>query len=1053
MSALEFQEGELEEILIYEDLFLEYFNAFLALPAFPVRLFYDRLTGNVRELDGVLQDNLGEYGANDLQRERTMYWMRQERLSLFRKSSLYLQYKLAKLLLRPLEDPQPVSRYGIRGYSRQTNSAALSTSYSSTAPHPLSSHSILPERSVGLVRRLPSRVHSTPAASGYESETYMLSLLEEYRDVIMSLYQPLDSHILDDGLYTSFNYSETRECDAQDSPAFQNQTDPPVLPADIEDARTEARDMEWTDSEQGMEWTDIYTITEEEEDFLKQHNLTKATLQQLKEEALSTRVGMGVFISFLQGTLGSHLLHFWMDCEEFKEKSVDLEINHSPEDARHLCVHLFRIIQNKYRLYLSPECQEQIRLGQQNWGPSYHALRRSQYDALRRLRSYWIPRFFIHQQRQHLIRHEKSKKLESISPENSDIRPDLMDSAIGGTRLLLTPGQRGSDNAMTSTSHQGAHWSTKSCSKSPLDKLVPALKNDRGAGGVFMYYLQRFEPQQNAQIFLLWQELSEYGDWGPGPGTSGSQRRVIGRNGDTYPPSSIPHADAGYVYTEHTDRTQLSDLASAGRWALAALCDPWIRFLNYDITVFLKYCVPASYNKMEETETSAMTSGQNRTNKDKRQRALTYEDNKKIRRKKDRLMVPGPVTGYLSQSQQELPLEMLQHKAVYRAYRKVVQETEEPQTLKILDIFHALQSNKDRKMLGLIQKVLELDDIQNPQLQVLRKHLTNDLSKGRISSLSIKQATVFLSTLLASSFNTFWGEMLGRLKDYGVEQSGNEAWARLEPIIQALTTKMILKRLHGQRSDVFYPARMQPSVEDISAFNRALQLASQGWPTPEVLHFLRYLQAHGPQEGLPLLENNLLCCLEVQKYKNSHHSMPDRGLLRRKVNVIKERFLLPQTNPVLQLSPELLETAMQVAASAAHADLPSASIFNQLQESLSDSLLPFWAGFRKTWLMRSPASAQRVPLLRAQQMLRRRLALFQLDETPRRTFHLPPVQHPPEQEPPSMVTFSFSITHGVTLKEKSLPGRDSETPPDSRRTPQPGVLPPKSTTPPADING
>ncbi|XP_063774946.1 uncharacterized protein LOC134910619 isoform X2 [Pseudophryne corroboree] len=1052
MTAPEFLEAELEEILIYEDLFLEYFNAFLALPAFPVRLFYDRLIGNVRELDGVIQVNAPGYGANDLQRERTLYWLKQERLSLFRKSPLFLEYQLAKLLLRPLEDPQPVSRYGIRGYSRQTNSAALSTSYSSVAPHQLISHSVLAERSAGLIRRLPNRVYSTPAASGYESETYILSLLEQYRDVLMRLYQPLGPQILDGGLYTSFAYSGTRESNATAPLAMPNQLDPPVHPTDPDDARmsTQTGDVERAISDQHMEWTemeDIYTITEEEDIFLKQHNLTPTTLQQLKEEALSTREGMVMFISFLQGTLGSHLLHFWMDCEEFKETSIDLEINHSPENARQQCVHLFRSIQNKYQSYLSPECQEQIRLCQQNWGPSYHALRRSQYDGLRRLRSYWIPRFLIHRQRHHRLRQKTEKrKLESTSLENSDVLPDVLDSAT-----------------MTSmSSHQETHWSKMICSQSPLDKLIPALKNDREAGGIFMYYLKRFEPQQYTQIFLLWQELSACGEWGPEEGDSSCQQEVIGTSTDAYPLASIPLAGTSCVYPKQIDPalggSPLSDLASAYRWTLAALCDPWIRFLNYDITMFLKFCVPVSYKKTQESETSAVSASQKRTNKDKRLRGLNYEDNKKkFRRKKDRrTMMPGLVTGYVAQSQEDLhtALEMLQQRAVYKAYRRVVQETEEPQTLKVLDIFHALQHKKEnRKLLGLIQKVLEMDGIQNPQLQVLRKHLTNDLSKGKISNLSVEQATFFLSTLLAASFNKFWSEMLGRLKDYGVEQSGNEGLARLEPIIQALTTKMVLKRLHGQKSNMFHPVQMQPSAEDISAFTRALQLASQGWPTPEVLHFLRYLQAHGPQEELPLLDNNLLCCLEVQKYKNSHHSMPDRGLLKRKVNVIKERFLSPQANPVLQLSPELAEATLREAEAAAQAELPPVSIFNHLHDALSDTLLPFWAGFQKTWLMRSPASAQRAPLLRAQQMLRKRLALFQLDEKPLRTFHLPPIQQPPEKEPPSTVTFSFSISHGITLKENSVQGGDAETPirPDSRTRSQAEALPPITTSSPEGI--
>lgn len=57
----------------------------LSSQAFPVRIFYDRLTGNVRDLDGTLKDQPLEYGASDLQRETTLLWLRQERLLLFRR--------------------------------------------------------------------------------------------------------------------------------------------------------------------------------------------------------------------------------------------------------------------------------------------------------------------------------------------------------------------------------------------------------------------------------------------------------------------------------------------------------------------------------------------------------------------------------------------------------------------------------------------------------------------------------------------------------------------------------------------------------------------------------------------------------------------------------------------------------------------------------------------------------------------------------------------------------------------------------------------------------
>ncbi|KAM3930865.1 uncharacterized protein RB166_004336 [Leptodactylus fuscus] len=1031
VPALDVHETELEELLIYDDLFLEYFNAFLALPAFPVRIFYDRLTGNVCDLDGISQDDPDVYGASDLQRETTLFWLRQERLPLFRKSLLYIEYKLTKLLVRPLEDPQPASRYGIRGYSRQTNSVALSTSHGSTGPQQFSAPSVWPEELPVTAGRFPSRVHSTPAAPGYDSDPYRLSLLQQYGDTIMRLCQPPDPQVVDDDLYAAITHSEITVPRFPESPDLQLRIEATAWAEDQRDTR-DPTDVVWSNGDRGTDTED--NLTEEEENFVKQHNLTMSTLQQLKEEALSSRAGLGRFLHFLQDTQGIHMFRFWMDCEAFKEQSVDLEVNHSPEDARHLCVHLFRDIQNKYQHHLSPECQEQIRLCQQSRGPSYHALRRSQYDALRRLRSYWIPRFLIHQQKRSPVSLTDHTGVKSDSTSHPSL---ITDPAIGDGSV--TPRMIEGDTIFRPLVDQEGPSSSLS------GRMISALKNDAQAGGTFLHYLNRFETPKTTQIFLLWQELNEYGEWGPGQNDSAPCQC---QGPAVYPQSSVTRAGESCLHCGNGDPVmgrsdlsegiQVADLGSTYHLALAALREPWIRFLKYDIAMFLRYCVPLSHNKSQELGSTGYEERKpkpKRLYKENREKGLHFGGSKKVKKRKDPLMVPGFTTGpgHLDQDP-NIPLEMLQHKAIYKAYKKLIQETEEPQTMMILEMFHALQCNKeDHKVLGLIQKVLELDAIQNPQLQGLRKHLTSEISKGAIKSSSIEQVTRFLGMLLAVSFNRFWGEMSNRLKEYGVEQSENGGWTRLEPILLAISTKMVMKRLHGRRNDTYHPAQLLPGVDDGDSFHQALEMAAQGWPTPEVLHFLKYLQTHGPPEGLPLLENNLLCCLELRKYKNAHHAMPDRGLLKKKVHVIKERFLLLRENPGLQLSPEHMEAALRdtETAEAAHSDLPSISLFDHLHDRLSDSLLPFWAGFRKAWAARSPASAQRVPLLRVQQMLRKRLALFEVEETPLRTFHLPPVQQNFNKTTPSMVTFSFSMTNGLTLKES---GAETTDPLACRRT-------------------
>ncbi|KAM4770814.1 LOW QUALITY PROTEIN: uncharacterized protein WCC33_002572 [Rhinophrynus dorsalis] len=1098
----EVQEDELEEILIYEDLFLEYFNAFLALQAFPVRLFYDRLTGKAQELDGLLQDKSQGYGATDLQREKTLSWLRKERLPLFRRSPLYLEYKLAKLLLRPLEEPRPISRYSIHGYSRQSDRAALSSlpSHPSTADHQHCDSSIQPERVLGPIFRIPSRTRSTPAAPGYLSESYRQSLLEQFGNVTLKLY---GLHTQDSPVFSSCVDSEAlheNDYDTEESSPLQCQIIPINVPAErAEIGRTEA---ELSSEDPGIAWHDVnedYNTTDEEEMFLQEHNLTWTSIQQLKEEALRTREGMGRFTDFLQNTLGFYLLHFWLDCEEFKDCSVDLEASPSSEEARHMSIHLFRSIQNKYQLHLSPECQEQIRTSQQNWGPTFQALRRSQYDALRRLRSYWIPRFLIHQLRPQPVRPrtDTRDKLKVPYLVDSDTEPSINGSTrlSDPSRLCTQTIRKSTDpikqehglvkiqtgpkplsiidsNPEARTTGRILQPAREELQQSSLPRMVTALQNDREAGGTFQHFLRRFETSQKSQAFLLWQELSGYSEWGLEDGDCLCPRQVTNHNSEdhlhTVSSHSTDNSSESRVHCQ-MDRCcepfgaggiQLSDLGSAGRLALVALWEPWIRFLQYDIALFLEYCVPATPHETQDLEgpkRNPRKTGKKRTKKDRSHVTFNFKgDKRNLHKRKELSILPGQVSSH-GNDQQFNPgssVEMLQHRVIFKVYRKAIQDTEEPELLKVLEILHALRvSKRDKKILGLMQKVLVFNKIQSPLWKALRKRLSAEILKGRISSSCIEETVDFLGSLLAESFGQFWSEMTGRLKDFGVEQTGNEDWARLEPVLQVVTNKMVLKRLHGRKTNVFHPAQAPPSKEDIAAFHQAMQLAAQGWPTPQVLHFLRYLQTHGPAEGLNCLENNLLCCLEVQKYKNAHHGMPDRGLLRRKVQVIRERFLLPQTNPLLQLSPDLLQNYLHDTEAAATSDLPPLSIFDPLQESLFDSLLPFWAGFQKTWLIRSPSSAQRVPVLRVQQMLRKRLALFELEEAPMKTFHLPPIHHSPERTTPSTVTFSFSMSRGLTVKENNMQekGSHTPTPSGSQRTSPVCEPPPESRLSPDTI--
>ncbi|XP_018118263.2 uncharacterized protein LOC108716562 isoform X2 [Xenopus laevis] len=937
-------------------------------------------------------------------------------------SPLYLEFKFARLLLQPLEDPHPLSRFGICGYSRQSNGTGLSSlpnnppnaghQQSHPSPNTESHQSHSPSAPIRLMPRIMNHTQSAPAGSGYILGGYPSPLLEQHKNIVLNLYKH--------GTCEDFNPdSTTQSCHLQECSVGAGTATP------LDSFPTEDLEMTRTEGQCQCEWDimdEPYSTSEEEEIFLQQHNLTRNSLQHLKEQSLGTREGLGRFITFLEDTLGIHLLHFWMDCEEFRERVSETEASPNPEETRHLSAHLYRFIQNKYLPYLTAECQEQIRLSQQNWGPTFPALRRSQYDALRRLRSYWVPRFLIHQK---LSLH---RRLDLISPYTETIESEPQIQLGPNKQSPGTTGRGTEGGKNTST------WTGLQCGSSHsslVQRMIRALMSDCQAGSPFLHFLSRFDSQKRTQMFLLCQALAERDIRGSEDDDSSWEIQMPKYRDPIWQEGSLEYVAEFWEHLDHA-AGDMQSLAwgSIGWMELGALCESWLCFLRYDVAQFLEHCVP-TLNQDPKTSLDLSPRGDThkRTKKGKASRAVHFREGKpKHQRKTVSFIQQGQDEAVCGYPINEPPdsLEMLENKAVYKVYRKVIQDTEEPATLKALETLQALKGTTGgRKMLRLVEEVLELESIQRPLLKGLRKRLVSDLLKARVSSPSLEGVIDYLHSCLSQSFGQFWEEMVKRLKECGVDQPGNENWARLEPILQVFANKMIMSRLHGTRTIPQHSAQAQPTSEDKTTFRQALYLASQGWPTSEVLHFLSYLQTHSAQEGHSLLENNLLCCLEVQKYKNAHHAMPDQGLLRTKVRVIRERFLLPHPNHLLELDPHRLQAYLQESEAALVMDQPSLSIFDGLQDSLCGPLLPFWAGFRKLWLLRSSASARRKPVLRAQQILHKRLAQFESAETPLKTFHLPPVQHSS-----SMVSFSFSISHGVTVKEnqdlQSIPASPAE---------------------------
>ncbi|KAL8185649.1 UNVERIFIED_CONTAM: hypothetical protein K2H54_056651 [Gekko kuhli] len=325
----------------------------------------------------------------------------------------YLEYKLAKLLICPLDENYPESRYELGGYSRQSDNAAVSSipSHPSTARQPtrLPSHVLL---------RFPSQTRSSPACLGRFtrfSGQIPIQISMEFPGILSLGQFPVTEHLSRLQFQSQLSDSSVERRNGRLMSGSTTDDELVVSPVPLSRAALSSLpDQELTELQ--MDWScekkfseprevlqfDLNDANNPEEGQLDpclSYDFSSADLQQLKEALLGTKAGMNSFREFLHGTLGIYLLDFWTDCEDFMEQIRHLEASASPQETQLFSFSALRSIQAKYKLTVPPASQEPFGEAAGIQETAFAALNRKQYDALRRLRSYWVPRFLIHYQR------------------------------------------------------------------------------------------------------------------------------------------------------------------------------------------------------------------------------------------------------------------------------------------------------------------------------------------------------------------------------------------------------------------------------------------------------------------------------------------------------------------------------------------------------------------------------------------------------------------------------------------------------------------------------
>ncbi|KAK9411900.1 hypothetical protein NXF25_003075 [Crotalus adamanteus] len=991
----------LEELLIYDDIFLDFFNAFLALPVFPLRLQYNRLTGRLQELDGFLLESprhLAEkpssscYGATDAERERALSWLAQERFLPFQRTVYYLEYKLAKLLVCPLDENYPVERYAIRGYSRQSDSTAAS----SIPSFPSTNRASPGVRRDVLIRR-PSQTRSTPAYLDHfakSSDQMSLDVFLELSDILsfgQSQFEEYPSRLQlsrlrpDTGIERRNGSSWTNASEKVISSVHLSRTESDQEVIEFNNNSNYEKPFSGRRQVLQFDLAESNISKEEQQDKCFPSGSGSAALQQLKEDVLGTRAGMEDFMEFLHNTLGSHLLNFWIDCEDVMDFTRHLEATVSPQETHLFFSSAFRDIQAKYRLAIPPAFQEQL---EENIGEEetpFASLSRKQYDALRRLRSYWVPRFLIHYQRIRQLRSEPSSEVpieEELFWSGRFPFPLHMATVLpsmGDQKDMVNYMKRNKDwRMMKNRKGTGSNRLLGSLKDSfetlTTIRFLEALMCDLGDGDGFLHYLTRFEDRQKINHLLLWKKLKYYENAQENQASPSEIQNIAWQIFHmflaTYTECNSELSSSMLEYIQHLERilsTGSGDLTFSAfepmiQYVLPILGGLWLHYVRHEVTTFLEYCVPISHLDVQNSESKDHKSNQDRSGRIKKQKPNTYIHGSKERglhRKRDKKkVVSNSPTGVVSKS--------------------------------------SSRSSTDKGK--------------------LKKRIKEEVARGEITDITWNEIQLLLRSLVVPTFEQFWDEMSEGLKKYGLvpSQIPEERWCKLEPFLNVIAGKIALRHLRNKEAQDASAATAKPTREDKDSFWQSLKEAAEGWPTVEMLHFIKHLQVY----GTPVLESGLHFLLEVQKFRNAHHDWPDMALLKKKVLVIRDCFLASQIEPRLQVAVDnkRLGRAIRAAEQALQKEIPPPSLFDSLKDSVSSILMPYWAAFQKHWLKRSVASAQRAPVLRNQLLLQKRQA--KLNESPG-SLQLPPLQQPKEgngSRSQDGFIYSFSISEGLIVQ-------------------------------------
>ncbi|CAF1199278.1 unnamed protein product [Rotaria magnacalcarata] len=531
---------DFDELLSLDDIFVEYFNEFLRLGTFVQKLEYNRelntfiekisdnllntnneqllIDDNVKKTDDtdtnslysgfsdIIQlDEVPEHtkrrnaNSQKTHQSQIMDWVKTERLGLFWRTEFYRQYKLCKLILRPIaneNEPSEYSSQGIGGYSRQSvYTAARTLSTDNSTGHGMAQTATLEEDEeqqdeeqnepfanantmfennimVSEILRMP-KAFLRPGSRAYSVPANLVSCLA----IFFPSLQPRQLGKM--SKRSSSSKTSQRKSLPRDNE--NNSSDDPNDPNSL--SMYSSVKMKYFEE----------TENEEDSNDIGDFGLEiQSSSSQLKYKYLGSFQGMQSFVRFLQTTKGGYdLYRFWMDCEFFKDTMLGLDqVENVAARTR-----LFRDLNDgKYHLPFMRHLQNKIRRAYSDSSGilTHDVFLQVQYDVLRRLRMYWSARFIIHRlfQDHHPPLH---LPIDMKQPENVCLYPideRARASLIEMTRVFLSDDYTTNEKIISNEENEeNQDKIEESFNNLFMRKYLTIIRQDKQAGGLFLRYV------------------------------------------------------------------------------------------------------------------------------------------------------------------------------------------------------------------------------------------------------------------------------------------------------------------------------------------------------------------------------------------------------------------------------------------------------------------------------------------------------------------------------------------------------------------------------------